>query len=402
MSTQLSAVTRRSPRIRAAHVAVTTSVLLLSVAGAAAWLIEWSPPPAVRRVGSSWEPVHGRFARSDSCRECHRDICELQDKSAHAQTLRSLAGAEPRPPFDTGQGVVDPDTGARYEMVRDGPRCAIAVQRAGVEARLPLDYEFGSGRRAFAYLARTGEREFLDARLNYYRKIERWDFTSGQEKPLPTLLEQPLGRPLTTGDTALCFSCHTTVLRAKGVEKAGTPSSQVRLDLPRSELGIGCQRCHGPREEHVRLHRSGVAPPSAKKLSAVQINELCAECHTAPDVGSSHDGLARFQPLGLARSECFKQSDGRLSCLTCHDPHSNAREDLGYYVRRCLSCHTPPATAGDAGTGKPCPVSPRDGCIPCHMPGDAQSMLHITFTDHWIRIPNSGSGRGADTASSKR
>ncbi|MFN3648494.1 MAG: multiheme c-type cytochrome [Armatimonadota bacterium] len=405
MSTHQSAAVRRTPRVRASYLTAVAIVLLLALLAAAYRFVEWSPPPpAVRRAATGWEPVHGRFAGSESCRECHQEIYDRQAESAHALTLRSLKATEPRSPVGNGQGVVDPDTGARYEMVRDGSRCAISVQRAGAEARQPLDFEFGSGRRAFAYLGKTGDHEYLDARLNYYRKIGRWDFTSGQEKPLPTLLEQPLGRPLGPADTALCFSCHTTVLRATGVEQAGTPSSQVRLDLARSELGIRCERCHGPRQEHVRLFRAGAVPARPEKRSAVQINELCGECHTAPDVGPGHEGMARFQPLGLARSECFKQSAGRLSCLSCHDPHSNAREDEAYYVSRCLSCHTPtaPASKPRGSTGKPCPVNPKEACVSCHMPRDSSSMLHITFTDHWIRVPTRGSHNDLERAYTTR
>jgi hypothetical protein len=341
--------------------------------------------PVVQRAGSRWEPLAGRFAGADACRECHDGIVRAQLSSAHANTLRELRKAPPRSRLDTGQGVADPDTGARYEMVTRGGRPAISVQRSGLEAHQEVHYEFGAGRHAFAYVADLGDNQYLDARLNFYRKIDGWGFTSGQEAGLPTLTQQPLGRPLGPADAALCFSCHATYLKANGVKQPGTPGSEVRLELRHSRLGITCEGCHGPKAEHVRRWKSGRGTERAAQMTALQINEMCARCHNAPEIDPAAKGVARFQPYGLARSECFKKSAGRLSCLTCHDPHADSPRDVAFYEAKCRGCHSSEA-GGEPFRLRTCPVNPRDGCVGCHMPADDRSMLHVTFRDHFIRI----------------
>jgi hypothetical protein len=99
-----------------------------------------------------------------------------------------------------------------------------------------------------------------------------------------------------------------------------------------------------------------------------------------PDEKLSDPVTVRFQPYGLLASRCFRESGG-LSCLTCHDPHTDAvRGDSSFYVARCLSCHAasaPPAVA--------CRRRERFNCLPCHM-RKAAAMAHLTFTDHRIRV----------------
>ena len=100
--------------------------------------------------------------------------------------------------------------------------------------------------------------------------------------------------------------------------------------------------------------------------------------------------LARFQPIGLSLSKCYRQSDGSFSCITCHDPHARAASSRSGYDQVCLKCHdgagAPTETSDHSARARtPCPVSPREGCVECHMPrvdvGD-----HLLLSDHWIRV----------------
>ena len=344
------------------------------------------PAVAIHRVGNEWRPLEGEFAGAESCRECHQEIYDRQMKSAHAASLRSLAGNPPRSPFNSGKAVVDPVNGARYEMLMDGGKPTLSLKLGDREAKQEVQFEFGSGKRAFAYLAELAPNQYLDSRLNYYQSIQAWDFTSGQEVASPNLVNQPLGRQLGPDDVAMCFGCHSTVLRGSGVGAGPTPKNTVQLNVGKTILGITCERCHGPRAEHVRNFKNGKPTPRPEPLSAVAQNDLCGQCHSVPDVTSGHKAVARFQPFGLSQSECFRKSEGRLSCSSCHDPHDDAKRDEAFYVSRCLECHSK-----QAGEPKPvkiriCSVNPSTGCVSCHMARDSKSMLHTTFVDHYIRI----------------
>jgi predicted CXXCH cytochrome family protein len=148
-----------------------------------------------------------------------------------------------------------------------------------------------------------------------------------------------------------CFGCHAT---------GDTP-------------GVHCQRCHG----------EGAGHPEQKTIRRDPSVALCAECHRSPnrDYASPEPELEdpasiRFAPVGLTASRCFKESKGKLTCVTCHDPHSTAPVVNAKVSNICADCHSSPAR-------KACPRE-REVCILCHMPKSSPIPL-LTFTDHRIR-----------------
>jgi tetratricopeptide (TPR) repeat protein len=113
----------------------------------------------------------------------------------------------------------------------------------------------------------------------------------------------------------------------------------------------------------------------------MQINTLCGACHRqASDLDDETDWAnawnVRHEPAYLHRAACFRNSNGALSCITCHDPHQPLNTAASSYDARCVSCHA--KTRHNV-------VIASHNCISCHMPQVAVS-ANLKFTNHWIGI----------------
>jgi hypothetical protein len=200
-----------------------------------------------------------------------------------------------------------------------------------------------------------------------------------------------------------CMFCHNAY-GAVAEEKLSYWRTQTfPKQLPE---GIGCQRCHGPGAKHVETKtRDSIINPV--RLGTRLRNDICYECHMQPTVviagmrkfgrdvyafrpGQALDDYAhridideddmpraeRFEinhhPYRLEQSRCFTESEGRLSCLTCHDPHRKV-SDAAHYRKACMSCHQTPHRVNE-------------DCTSCHMPKRRpQDVVHTVMTDHFIR-----------------
>lgn len=186
-------------------------------------------------------------------------------------------------------------------------------------------------------------------------------------------------------DSRTCLSCHSTTQPAKGF-------------LPDERFfGVGCESCHGPGSAHiqaVRLKQRDLRMEKLERWGAARLTAMCGRCHSKP--GAADEALVdpkdtrRFAANALMQSRCFLQSGDRLSCMSCHNPHTDASTDRSKYDRVCLSCHSPALSAEQAGRGNPCPRNPQTGCTSCHMPAgkfEPSLALPTLMTEHYIRPP---------------
>jgi len=220
--------------------------------------------------------------------------------------------------------------------------------------------------------------------MSWYRALNGLGPTLGGGNTLPANLLEAAGRKMSHDDKLRCFGCHAT-----------NAASGTHLTLETMILGVQCKHCHEAAETHLAA-MSGDAGKQAvpteltrlRNLSAEQASTFCGRCHrTWAEIATQGIfGIAdvRYQPYRLTGSKCYDPDDARISCLACHDPHSEASARPVDYDAKCESCH-----AGGKAHARPCPVS-KNNCVTCHMPKIELPGGHYRFSDHRIRIVKPG------------
>ncbi len=335
---------------------------------------------------SLWTPEHfwsqqSAYAGARACGGCHAAIYKKQEISNHARSLRpagEVAEITSRLPFE----MVDRSSGAKL-VLASGPGSRLSlIARAGArEEMLTLELAFGSGAKGITPVGRLPNGALAESRVSWYAATRSFDLTTGATKFTPATSSEAVGRPLSTAAFLECLGCHTT----------GT--SKDNPEPARNNMGIRCERCHGPGAEHIRAMQQAAAgekkifqPRSLDGFAQVQ---MCGVCHGAPPPETDFRAIRfiqdspntiRFPSQRLVLSRCFNETDGGLRCTACHDPHENVDGSASAIEKACIGCHR----AGTRQGAKACTVA-SENCSSCHMPKQ-QVMAHSLFTDHWIRI----------------
>jgi hypothetical protein len=332
-----------------------------------------------------------RITGNEACAECHAAEMKSHAATGHAHALH-IMNEEELGSLAPPEGRI-PDS----EIVLNKQEGRYMVQVAGEDKDLlHLNLAWGSGKTGMTYVAFIRDGTMLELRKSYFPSTHQWYLTPGQDKK-PRVRD--VGQLYSAERLKRCVLCHATVATGE--------LSELKPEL----FGVGCESCHGAGSKHVdAMHAANAldgtkkSPPGTKvymekmgSWPATQLNELCGKCHRAPPAVNKNsiqvNMTNRFQPYGLMISRCFKESGGKLSCVTCHNPHDNASKDLKGYEAACLKCHTQPEAEHTAlkasATAKSCPVSPKTGCIPCHMPSRQvfeDTSLPTKMADHKIAI----------------
>jgi tetratricopeptide (TPR) repeat protein len=331
-------------------------------------------------------PEPAPYVGSARCAICHSSIYRSEQASLHALTFQR--GTELKNLVVPERPVHDPvQPGVSHTIKRAAGLVELETRDHDKTYRAVADYAFGSGDRGLTLVGHDNSGRTRELRLSYYADGSAWDITSGHLSGRPTG-EDLLGRPLSVDDVQSCLFCHTTVAR----------SARDQTGPEASDRGIGCERCHGPGGNHllaVTLKFPDLAIARPSPGSGSQVVAMCAQCHSplVSEVSRSDPVAVRFPGTTLTWSKCYTQSEGSFDCLTCHDPHRNAETTATFYEAKCLSCHSNPADVSSPPTHRSdgpdravCSVSPKRGCLQCHMPVVKTAIPHSTFTDHYIRV----------------
>jgi tetratricopeptide (TPR) repeat protein len=350
------------------------------------------------RKSHPMEPEPAPFVGEAQCAACHPGTFREQNKSRHARTF---SRKEQFPTISIPQRPITDPANAQvsHAFHQRGDGLEVDTRVDGQVYQTIVDYAFGSGDRGLTMVGHDPEGRSLEYRLSYYPRRVGWDVTTGQ--PLQPGRQSALyqGHSVSSDDVRHCMFCHNT-----------NPHAILTSTGPESlDRAIGCERCHGPGGNHLKVasskkldsnHDADLAIARPSLASGPAIVGLCAECHSQMKLGitptQGSPNSIRFQGATLTWSRCYTESDNKLDCVTCHNPHRDAETTAQWYVSRCLQCHPAGgATVNRTGSlaGKTeasgqrsCPVQPASGCIECHMPTRESSTAHTVFTDHFIRV----------------
>jgi hypothetical protein len=396
------------------------AVLGLSLAAARQW---WQGRPGDTDPGNaapaSPSPFRNvvagvKYVGDDACAECHEGHVKRFRRHPMARSLTAVTDGTGPERYDEKAGNSFTSLGHLFSVERRGSQVihhetvqdskGHTVGDVSAAARFVI----GSAKQGSSYLV---ERDgFLtQSPISWFsRKGDRggWGlspgFTEGQLH---------FDRPV----TLQCLFCH-------GTPPAPVENAVNQFHSPLTDTRpMGCERCHGPGELHVQRRKRSEPVEGDVDFTIVNPRHLapdlredvCQQCHlqgetrvvrrarslldyrpglplpqyvsiyVRPPAASEGKAISHVEQMYLSR--CFRESKGRMGCVSCHDPHEVPAPDerVGFFRDRCLKCH------GETS----CHLAPAarrarnkdDSCIDCHMPQDpARNVAHSSFTDHRI------------------
>ena len=258
-----------------------------------------------------------------------------------------------------------------------------------------LTYFLGSGKRGRTYLF-DQQGYWFEIPINWYTKKGIWDMTPNYL----TAREMPFTLPVDPS----CLRCHASAAQPSLPDARNHYAAQPFLSG-----GATCASCHGDGATHIASR--GHAPIlNPDRLEPIRRDSVCLNCHLEGKVIVVRQGksLRDFQPgdnifdyalyfvraqesgsggratsqwEALQQSACKRGSGDKLTCTTCHDPHSSPSPEqrVQFYRRSCLACHSQP---GFAATHHP----EQQDCSSCHMARSSTTdIAHEQVTDHNIQ-----------------
>jgi Flp pilus assembly protein TadD len=374
------------------------------------------------------------YVDDEVCGECHG----RRAASYHAGVGMARSFGQPGPESyveDFARATfVHQRSGQHFELARRDGRLLFRRWQVAPDGQpinlfeQAVDYWLGSGHHARVYLYRTAGGELYQLPVAWYEQERRFGMAPGFDRPDHDGMLRRVRRE--------CLFCHNAYPDAPAGSDARDAPQTFPARLPE---GIGCQRCHGPGARHVETVREESARAEAERRDEIDLarvraaivnpgrlapqlrDDVCFGCHMQPAVALP--GVRRFgrgdwsfrpgqplpdylaqvdvdvegQPRGerfeinhhpyrLRQSRCYLEGGGRLSCLTCHDPHRKVppQERAAHYRAACLTCHRADACTGAKHAPRP-GVAAGD-CVACHMPRRrTEDVVHVVMTDHLIQ-----------------
>lgn len=353
-----------------------------------------------------------QYTGDASCQSCHKKIYASYKETGMGRALYRPDTSEIIEDFGPAQIVYDRFSQYYYLPFYQGNELFIQEFQltdgdTSYQRIEKVDYIVGSGHQTRSYLLeRNGY--LYEVPITWYVSKQLWDLSPGYDAGNNSRFNREIGED--------CLACHTGAFDyVKG-------SKHRYREIT---LGIDCERCHGPGEAHVKAMKAGreidvgeltdytIVNPA--KLPLSKRFDVCQQCHLQGlNVLEEGKSVRDFRPgmnlndvfhvflkqnpdsnaFGIAshaerlqQSQCFLQSEGKLTCTTCHDPHKSISvTDEQVYIRQCQTCHQPNRQV-ECSLDDQAQMLQEGNCISCHMPkGGTSDIPHVSFHDHKIRV----------------
>jgi Tetratricopeptide repeat/Cytochrome c554 and c-prime len=344
-----------------------------------------------------------------ACAPCHAKHVQTYHRHPMGRSFTPMApwadqekyGREFQNPFQAA--------GFSFHVDHQGPRVVHTISRPDArgevvcESAAEVQYVIGAGIRGRSYVIdRDGY--LFQSPISWYAERQRWDLS-----PHLAGATEQLYRPV----QPQCLFCH-----ANDADHVTDTGNRYRRPIFR-QYAIGCERCHGPGQLHIQRRERGEALVGSddtivnpRRLPPALREAVCRQCHLQGIVPILPRGRQAFDyrpglPLEsfwsifvrkpasadllkfsshveqLAVSRCFRDSNGKMGCISCHDPHQLPPADtrVSYYRQRCLACHSEQSCKLPAQTRRT--QNADDSCTACHMPRlENSNIAHMASTDH--------------------
>lgn len=368
-------------------------------------------PLAGNKEATSTESLKGAtYVGSKTCSSCHKKDYQAWKETWHANMDRDFNPAIVIADFNNVEITykdVEID-GADKKKVKISPTIKLN-QDSGAFTLTLIDNDNPANNQTYkiAYVFGGNWNQHFKAQVGsvYYPTPMRWIVADNQwtAKPFNDLWwiadGTADGRPkkveempkTKTGD-ATCDGCHTTGFSATKDKESG------RWVGKKTELGIGCETCHGPGSKHATMiNITSIVNPA--KLNAVQQEQLCGQCHSRVTnkqekelsfplgfVPGNTDLQQRvtfwtyssnpknFWVNGFSRKNRQQYHDVQFSghakagitCITCHEVHSAKKGYAQLRIEKdkiCLQCHKASTEMYKGSVMDKAGI----GCTDCHM-----------------------------------
>jgi hypothetical protein len=352
------------------------------------------------------------YVGSKLCGECHRAIYNSFSQTDMGRSM-SVVSPQLLEKIPNSEHVFDAKLNRNFDVSVQGGDLYQDDYETGPDGKeifrdtQKVEWIIGAGANGFGAIVRRGDALF-EAPLSFYSKTQHWALSPGYES-----YDYGFSRPILPA----CIVCHSG--RAQPI-----PDGNGRFRDPAfTELAVGCENCHGPGASHVSAMKQR---PSANgeshsivnpaKLPLWLADNICVSCHQTGDARVLEPGenFQDFRPgtalndtltilmvppkrdapprsdllehyFSMILSKCYRGSQARLGCITCHDPHFQpAKQEASAYFRlKCLTCHTEKSCAVPSAIRRR--KDPPDNCAGCHMPKrDVQEISHSVLTNHRV------------------